>query len=241
MAYNYASNEALQALITKVETLLNGKVNTEVGKGLSTNDLTAELKEHYDAAYTHSQAAHAPSDAEKNVIVAVTFNGSPVEIDSGTRTAKIVATIPSKVSDLQNDSKFQTDTQVSASIASALENYYDKSTTDTKIAQAVQGAAHLKYKIVPTLPESEQDPNTIYMVAHEQDELAEVGQDTYVEYMWINNKWEIIGDTRVDLSNYYTKSQTDGKITEMLASYVLKSDMVEITDDQVLAMFSDAE
>lgn len=241
MAYNYASNEALQALVTKVEALLATKVDTEVGKGLSTNDLTAELKQHYDAAYTHSQAAHAPADAEKNVIVAVTFNGSPVEIDGPSRTAKIVATIPSKVSDLQNDSKFQTDTQVSASIASALENYYDKDTADTKIAQAVQGAAHLKYQIVDgELPVSDQDPNTIYMVAHEEESGPD-GQDTYVEYMWINNKWEIIGDTRVDLTNYYTKSQTDEKITEMLASYVLKSDMVEITGEQVQAMFSDAE
>ena len=31
-----------------------------------TNDLTNELKANYDAAYTHSQAAHAPSDAQKN-------------------------------------------------------------------------------------------------------------------------------------------------------------------------------
>jgi hypothetical protein len=32
-----------------------------------TNDLTNELKSDYDNAYTHSQQAHSPSDAEKNV------------------------------------------------------------------------------------------------------------------------------------------------------------------------------
>ena len=32
-----------------------------------TNDLTNELKNKYDTAYTHSQSAHAPSNAEKNV------------------------------------------------------------------------------------------------------------------------------------------------------------------------------
>ena len=42
-------------------------VKQEAGKGLSTNDLTNELKANYDAAYTHSQADHAPADAEKNV------------------------------------------------------------------------------------------------------------------------------------------------------------------------------
>lgn len=31
-----------------------------------TNDLTDTLKSHYDTAYTHSQAAHAPSNAQKN-------------------------------------------------------------------------------------------------------------------------------------------------------------------------------
>jgi len=42
-------------------------VAQEAGKGLSTNDLTADLKQNYDAAYTHSQADHAPANAEKNV------------------------------------------------------------------------------------------------------------------------------------------------------------------------------
>lgn len=38
-----------------IDTALTGKVSTETGKGLSTNDLTATLKSNYDAAYTHSQ------------------------------------------------------------------------------------------------------------------------------------------------------------------------------------------
>ena len=41
-------------------------VEKEAGKGLSTNDLTNALKSNYDTAYTHSQAAHAPSTAQKN-------------------------------------------------------------------------------------------------------------------------------------------------------------------------------
>ena len=49
---------------------LAGKVNTEEGKGLSTNDpltLKGTLKTNYNAAYTHSQTTHAPSNAEQNV------------------------------------------------------------------------------------------------------------------------------------------------------------------------------
>lgn len=42
--------------------------------GLVTNDLTDELKEQYDAAYEHSQVAHAPANAQENVIEAVMVN-----------------------------------------------------------------------------------------------------------------------------------------------------------------------
>ena len=51
---------------TTMTTTLGNKVDKVDGKTLSTNDLTGELKANYDAAYTHSQAAHAPSDAQKN-------------------------------------------------------------------------------------------------------------------------------------------------------------------------------
>ena len=37
---------------------ISGKVDKVAGKGLSTNDLTTELKSKYDTAYTHSQSAH---------------------------------------------------------------------------------------------------------------------------------------------------------------------------------------
>lgn len=46
---------------------ISGKVDKVTGKGLSTNDLTNALKSNYDNAYTHSQASHAPSNAEANV------------------------------------------------------------------------------------------------------------------------------------------------------------------------------
>lgn len=47
--------------------LIGKFVAKEAGKGLSTNDLTNTLKSNYDAAYTHSTSAHAPSGAEANV------------------------------------------------------------------------------------------------------------------------------------------------------------------------------
>ena len=51
---------------TTVSNQIGNKVDKVSGKGLSTNDLTNALKANYDAAYAHSQAAHAPSNAQKN-------------------------------------------------------------------------------------------------------------------------------------------------------------------------------
>ena len=86
------------------------KVDKETGKGLSTNDLTDALKGNYDAAYTHSVAPHAPSNAEKNVIVGIQKNGTDVSVNTTTRKANIV--VPTKVSDLTNDTGFITASEV---------------------------------------------------------------------------------------------------------------------------------
>ncbi len=61
----YATKEDLKAKADKSE--LNNKVDKAEGKGLSTNDLTNDLKTNYDSAYAHSQTSHAPSNAEPNV------------------------------------------------------------------------------------------------------------------------------------------------------------------------------
>lgn len=84
------------------------------GKGLSTNDLTATLKSNYDAAYTHSQQAHAPSNAEKNVIVGIQKNGTDLTVNSSTR--KVNITVPTKTSELTNDSNFATTTALDSKV-----------------------------------------------------------------------------------------------------------------------------
>lgn len=232
MAFNFMSNAALNQLLTKLKGQFDLKVDKVAGKGLSTNDLTNELKGQYDAAYTHSTQPHAPADAEKNVIIALTVNGTPVTVDPESRTAAI--TTFTKVSELQNDSKFQTDTQVSESITAALANYYDKSATDSAIATAVQNAAHLKYQIVEELPADDISTTTIYMLKKTGGQQS---QNVYTEYMYLNGAWEIIGDTAVDVSNFVTMEQVNGAINTALTAYVKTTDMVEITTGDVDSAF----
>ena len=68
--------------------------------------LTNSLKNNYDIAYTHSQSSHAPANAERNVIVGVQENGSDISVDSTTRKVNII--VPTKTSQLTNDSGYKT-------------------------------------------------------------------------------------------------------------------------------------
>lgn len=104
VSVNDDSHNHVISNVDGLQTALDGKVSTVTGKGLSTNDLTATLKSHYDTAYTHSQAAHAPSNAEHNVIVGIQKNGTDISVNTSTR--KVNITVPTKISELTNDSSF---------------------------------------------------------------------------------------------------------------------------------------
>ena len=64
------------------------------------------------------------------------------------------------------------------------------------------------FKIVESLPESgpdEEDKNKIFLVPKESEEES----DVYDEYIWVNDKWEPIGSSKitVDLSDYLKKDE----------------------------------
>ena len=65
--------------------------------------------------------------------------------------------------------------------------------------------ANLRIKVVTKLP-STGEVNVIYLV-------KKVGKnpDVHDEYIYVENTWEKIGNTEVDLSNYYTKEQVYSK------------------------------
>ena len=61
-----AFTRSLTSTKSYIDKIAATKVDKVDGKSLSTNDLTDILKANYDTAYTHSQAAHAPVNAQKN-------------------------------------------------------------------------------------------------------------------------------------------------------------------------------
>ena len=90
-----------------------------------------------------------------------------------------------------------------------LEDYYTKTAVNDLISGLTTG---INLTIVETLPTENIDTNTIYLVLKTEAYL----NDYYDEYMYINSRWELIGNTRVDLTNVYTKEEIDNKgfITE---------------------------
>lgn len=76
----------------------------------------------------------------------------------------------------------------------------------TALQQAVAGALHRE--IVESLPTTDINPNTIYMILSG----TSATENVYNEFMYVNNAWELIGTSATDLTNYYTKAEVDGKL-----------------------------
>lgn len=125
-------------------------------------------------------------DANKAVdvsvpILGVSQNGTPITPDSTTKVVDV--TVPTKTSDLNNDSDFQTGDEVDAAIAAA-------------IADVTQ----FDYEVVQALPASG-EKGTIYLVSN-----SGTGTNIYDEYIWIDGEpsghFELLGTTEMDLSGY---------------------------------------
>ena len=133
--------------------------------------------------------------------------GSTAYYPSGAAVYSFVNnSLPTKVSDLQNDLNFIDNT------VNNLTNYYTTSNTYTKseVDSLIDAISTLNIEIVQTLPATG-STSTIYLVPKTAST-----NDNYDEYIYVSNSWEHIGSTEVDLSNYYTKTETDNK-------YALKS------------------
>ena len=92
----------------------------------------------------------------------------------------------------------------SGGIFTALGNFYTKVDVDALIS-AIQS---LKKEVVAELPTTDISTDTIYLVPSSSSQT----QNVYDEYLYINNAWELIGSTAVDLTNYYTKTEVDAAL-----------------------------
>lgn len=102
-----------------------------------------------------------------------------VTVVDGVITNSTKITVPTNNNQLTNGAGYQTASDVS-----------------TAIATAVAGITSFEYEVVQSLP-AEGEAGVIYLVAHSHGT-----GDSYDEYIWVSNAFEKIGNTDIDLSGY---------------------------------------
>ena len=190
-AMSTTSENAVQNKV--ITAALGDKVDKVQGKVLSDNNYTTAEKD---------KLAGIDNGAEVNDISTISVNGTAVTPD---QNKNVALTIPVNTSDLNNDSSFITNT------VNNLTNYYLKTDTYTQseVNTLIAAITTLHIEVVQALPTTDISTTTIYLVP----KSTAGTQDAYDEYINLDGTtagWEHIGSTEVDLTNYYTKTETDG-------------------------------
>lgn len=171
---------------------------------------------------------YTPKTSEETLLKAIAT--TDVSILSNVTPTKVVEVLLKYIAEHQVSGG-----DVSAVLTSA------KAYTDAKI----NALELMSVKVVSELPATG-DKNFIYFVP--DPDTAEVNH--YLEYMYIEKRWELIGTTKVDLTDYaktsevtqalipkanqadvYTKTESDAKY-QPLVSYVSQAEYDGLTDTQ---------
>ena len=90
---------------------------------------------------------------------------------------------------------------------------YTKSEVESYVAQQIANIDHLKRVIVNELPDiSQASSSTIYMIKKSGGGIASWGKNIYEEYMAIDNEWELLGNSQVDLTGYEKTEDVNKKL-----------------------------
>ena len=103
-----------------------------------------------------------------------------------------------------------------------LQNYYLKTETYTKteVNQLIAAIPTFSIEVVQELPTEDISTTTIYLVP-KQDAGTLDYYDEWINLDGTTSGWEWLGKTEVDLSNYYTKSETEAYVKGDGADYIV--------------------
>ena len=125
---------------------------------------------------------------------------------------------------------------IAVQIATMVDFTSDLNTTSKKITGAINELKQLislipqfSIEVVEELPTEDISDTTIYLVPAEDPEVG----NYYEEYIYVNNTWELVGTTAVDLSAYYTKLEVDGLLATKasVADVALKENKSDMPTD----------
>ena len=182
MSKKIVGETSMLYVLIKIKELLGEKVTAEEGKILSSNDFTTELKTKLNGiaagatkVIVDSALSSTSTNAVQNKVVNSALGGkAPLASPTFTGTPKAPTATAGT-----NDTTIAT----TAFVTSA-------------ISKAVAGISTLNFEVVTSLPTSGKAA-TIYLKSK-----TGTTNDVYDEYIWVNNKWELVGSTAVDLSGY---------------------------------------
>ena len=126
------------------------------------------------------------------------------ELDARQLVSNLVTAITAQSTDLQYPSAKLLYDQL------ALKANQSTTYTKTEVDALIGALSTISFAVVQQLPTSDIQTNVIYLVP-----AAQPGQSNiYNEYIYVNNNWELIGSTSIDLSGY---EQTANKVTALTA------------------------
>jgi len=121
--------------------------------------------------------------------------------------------IPSKVSQLTNDSNFQTSTQVM-----------------NAIAKAISESGHASFRKADAVPAAaEAQDNILYLVMNDQTGHYDI-------YAKVDGSVVLLDDTTVNMDGYVTTDALNSSLTDMTNSFDTKLNGMIATNDEVTAM-----
>lgn len=199
---------------------------------VQTRDMGPKLTQGTNTTVSYSNGTYTISASQPTVndaTLTIQKNGTAVETftanSSTNKTANIV--VPTKTSDITNDSDFVNSTQVGTALAAYTypsQDLYTQSDIDTMLAQI----SSLKIEVVNALPQTG-NADTIYLLRVRQQ-----GNDLYQEYFWVNNAWELIGG--IDLTDYYTKTEVNTLLTAKADVSAIPTKTSDLTNDSNFAV-----
>lgn len=99
-----------------------------------------------------------------------------------------------------------------------LSNYYNK----PEINQLIADLDSISMEVVATLPSTGLS-NVIYLVER-------AGTTIYDQWVYSSGQWHNVGDTNIDLNDYYTKTETDTLLDDKQDKLFQTPELVNVTD-----------
>lgn len=196
-------------------TYVYDKTNETVSETTGVNE--TELQEQIDAVYLEMAGKQNQIDANNKLsadYIAETNDNKVMTSAERTKLAGIAAGAEVNVQSNWNEANSSSDAYIQnkPTNVSAFTNdsgYQNASQVSSAIASAVGQITSFEYQVVQTLPQTG-EKGVVYLVAN-----TGTTPNIYDEYIWVNNAFEKIGTTDIDLSGYATTQDLeDGLATK---------------------------